>query len=219
LFLIDMFNRKTTMPKPAEILPGRAEAMDVPGKHAVNGMPLKPPYPEGFETACFAMGKFWGAEKLFWNLDGVYVTAVGYSGGTTPNPTYQEVVTGLTGHAQSVMVVFDPARTAYADFLAVFFESHDPTQGMRQGSDIGTFFRSAIFAMDDAQASQAEAAAAAYQQALAAAGRTASLTTEIVPAGEFFFAEAHHQQYLARTPGGQSGLKPSGVAFPRSASS
>jgi peptide-methionine (S)-S-oxide reductase len=215
LFLIDMFNRKTTMPTPAEILPGRAEAMEVPREHAVNGIPLKPPYPEGFETACFAMGKFWGAEKRFWSLDGIYVTAVGYSGGTTPNPTYQEVVTGLTGHAQSVMVVFDPARIAYADLLAVFFESHDPTQGMRQGSDIGTFYRSAVFAMNDAQASKAEAAASTYQEALAAAGRTASLTTEIVAAGEFFFAEAHHQQYLARNPGGQSGLKPSGVLFPR----
>lgn len=214
-----MFNRKTTMPAPAEILPGRAEPMDVSQTHAVSGMPLTPPYPEGSETACFAMGKFWGAEKLFWSLDGVHVTCVGYCGGTTPNPTYQEVVTGLTGHAQSVMVVFDPARLAYADLLALFFESHDPTQGMRQGSDIGTFFRSAIFAMDDAQASHAKAAAEAYQEALAAAGRTAKLTTDIVLAGGFFFAEAHHQQYLARNPGGQSGLKPSGVRFPPGASS
>lgn len=219
LFLIDMFNRKTTMPTPAEILPGRAEAMDVAQPHAVSGMALTPPYPDGFETACFAMGKFWGAEKRFWSLEGVYVTAVGYSGGTTPNPTYQEVVTGLTGHAQSVMVVFDPARLAYADLLAMFFENHDPTQGMRQGSDIGTFFRSVIFARDDVQVSAAEAAVVTYQQALAAAGLTAKLTTQIVPVGEFFFAEAHHQQYLARNPGGQSGLKPSGVLFPRGASS
>ncbi len=214
-----MFNRKTTMPAPAEILPGRAEAMEVAQVHAVSGMALTPPYPDGFETACFAMGKFWGAEKCFWSLDGVHVTAVGYSGGTTPNPTYQEVVTGLTGHAQSVMVVYDPVKLCYADLLAVFFESHDPTQGMRQGSDIGTFFRSAIFAMDDAQASQAKAAAGVYQQALAGAGRTASLTTEIMPAGAFFFAESHHQQYLVRNPGGQSGLKPSGVPYPRASSS
>lgn len=219
MFLIDMFNRKTTLPKPAEILPGRTEATDISQPHAVSGMALEPPYPEGFEIARFAMGKFWGAEKCFWSLDGVHVTAAGYSGGTTPNPTYQEVVTGLTGHAQCVLVVFDPVKLTYADLLAVFFESHDPTQGMRQGSDIGTFFRSAIFAMDDGQVSEAEAAALAYQQALADAGRTAKLTTEIAGAGKFFFAEAHHQQYLARNPGGQSGQKPSGVPFPRGASS
>jgi peptide-methionine (S)-S-oxide reductase len=219
LFLIDMFNRKTTMPSTAEILPGRAEAMEVPPAHAVSRVPLKPPYPDGFETAFFAMGKFWGAEKRFWGLDGVYVTAVGYSGGTTPNPTYQEVATGLTGHAQTVMVVFDPASLAYADLLAVFFESHDPTQGMRQGSDIGTFFRSAVFALDDMQASSAQTAVNAYQSALASAGLTAKLTTRVQPAGQFFFAEAHHQQYLARNPGGQSGLKPVGVPFPRTVQS
>lgn len=215
MFLIDMFNRKTTMPAAAEILPGRADAIELPEAHAVSGRPLRPPYPAGLETACFAMGKFWGAEKLFWGLEGVHVTTVGYSGGTTPNPTYQEVVTGLTGHAQAVMVVFDPAGLSYQELLAVFFESHDPTQGMRQGSDIGTFFRSVIFTRDETQASRAEAAVRSYQAALATAGRTAKLTTEIRPAGEFYFAEAHHQQYLARNPGGQSGLKPSGIPYPR----
>ncbi|WP_420407512.1 peptide-methionine (S)-S-oxide reductase MsrA [Hoeflea sp.] len=215
MFLIDMFNRKTTMPSAAEILPGRPEEIATAREHALSGHPLKGPFDGGLEIACLAMGQFWGAEKLFWSIDGVEVTAVGYAGGKTSNPTYQEVLTGLTGHAQTVMVVFDPARLDYRDLLAVFFENHDPTQGMRQGSDIGTFFRSAIFASDDGQLSQAKSAVDDYREALSAAGLDARITTEITLSGAFYYAEAHHQQYLFRNPGARSGLKPSGVLFPR----
>ncbi|WP_422372192.1 peptide-methionine (S)-S-oxide reductase MsrA [Hoeflea sp.] len=217
MFLIDMFNRKTTMPSPAEILPGRAGEVSAAQDHALTGLPLKGPFDERLEIASLAMGQFWGAEKLFWSLDGVQVTAVGYAGGTTPNPTYQEVLTGLTGHAQAVRIVFDPARIDYTDLLALFFESHDPTQGMRQGSDIGTFFRSAIFASDDRQLAQATAVADTYRKALSEAGRDARITTEIRTCDAFYYAEAHHQQYLFRNPAARSGQKPSGVAFPRSA--
>jgi peptide-methionine (S)-S-oxide reductase len=216
MFLIDMFNRKTRMPDPAEILPGRAGEIPTAQYHAVSGLPLKGPFDARLEAAFLAMGQFWGAEKLFWNLDGVEITAVGYAGGTSPNPTHQEVLTGLTGHAQAVMIVFDPAKLDYRDLLALFFESHDPTQGMRQGSDIGTFFRSAVFASDDRQFAQARAAADAYRSALQEAGRDGRLTTEIRTCDVFYYAEAHHQQYLFKNPSARSGLKPSGVAFPRS---
>ncbi|MEQ8308322.1 MAG: peptide-methionine (S)-S-oxide reductase MsrA [Hoeflea sp.] len=215
MFLIDMFNRKTTMPAPAEILPGRSEQIPTSQDHALSGRPLKGPFDERLEIACLGMGQFWGAEKLFWSLDGVEVTAVGYAGGTTPNPTHQEVLTGLTGHAQAVMIVFDPARLGYGDLLALFFESHDPTQGMRQGSDIGTFFRSAIFAFDERQLALARAAADTYGAALSEAGRDTRITTEIRISDAFYYAEAHHQQYLFKNPAARSGLKPSGIAFPR----
>ncbi|MEQ8481957.1 MAG: peptide-methionine (S)-S-oxide reductase MsrA [Hoeflea sp.] len=216
MFLIDMFNRKTTMPAPAEILPGRPGEIATAQDHALNARPLKGPFDERLETAIVAMGQFWGAERLFWNLDGVEITAVGYAGGTTPNPTHQEVLTGLTGHAQAVKIVFDPAKLDYRDLLALFFESHDPSQGMRQGSDIGTFFRSAIFTSDDGQLAHARAAADTYGSALSGAGREARITTEIRTIDAFYYAEAHHQQYLFKNPSARSGLKPSGVAFPRS---
>lgn len=215
MFLIDMFNRKTAMPSQAELLPGRGEPIGTAAAHAVSGRPLKGPFDGDLETAWFAMGKFWGAEKLFWALPGVHVTAAGYAGGTTPNPTYQEVVTGLTGHAQTVMVVFDPSLIAYARLLETFFEQHDPTQGMRQGSDIGTFYRSAIYTATDYQVEKARAVMAMYQSALAEAGHTSKVTTEIAPIRDFYYAEAHHQQLLAKNPGAQSGLKPTGVLFPR----
>ncbi|WP_299868708.1 peptide-methionine (S)-S-oxide reductase MsrA [uncultured Hoeflea sp.] len=215
MFLIDMFNRKTAMPSQAELLPGRGEPIDTAATHAVSGKPLKGPFADGLETAWFAMGKFWGAEKLFWALPGVYVTAAGFAGGSTPNPTFQEVVTGLTGHAQTVMVVYDPGTIGYARLLETFFEQHDPTQGMRQGSDIGTFYRSAIYTSSEDRAKKARAAMATYQSALAEAGHSSKMTTEIAPIREFYYAEAHHQQLLAKNPGAQSGLKPTGVLFPR----
>lgn len=215
MFLIDMFNRKTAMPTEAELLPGRGAAIDTASTHAVSGRPLKGPFADHLATAWFAMGKFWGAEKLFWSLPGVDVTAAGYAGGTTPNPTYQEVVTGLTGHAQTVMVVHDPAAIGYDSLLEIFFEQHDPTQGMRQGSDIGTFYRSAIFTSTAEQAVRADAALRRYQAALRDAGHGSKVTTEIAPLQAFFYADAHHQQLLAKNPGAQSGLRPTGVRFPR----
>ncbi|WP_322990942.1 peptide-methionine (S)-S-oxide reductase MsrA [Hoeflea sp.] len=214
MFLIDMFNRKTVLPEPAQALPGRPEAIETATGHAVNGAALKGPFADGLQIARFGMGKFWGAERLFWKLPGVSVTAAGYAGGYTPNPTYQEIVTGLTGHAQTVLIVFDPDTIGYRDLLTVFFENHDPTQGMRQGSDVGTFFRSVIHTADAAQAAEAEVARTNYQAALVAVGHGGKITTEIKPAPEFYYAEAHHQQYLAKNPGGQSGLKPTGVRFP-----
>lgn len=215
MFLIDMFNRKTAMPTQAELLPGRSEPINTAAAHAVSGKPLKGPFADGLEAAWFAMGKFWGAEKLFWTLPGVHVTAAGFAGGSTPNPTFQEVVTGLTGHAQTVMVVYDPVLIRYARLLEIFFEQHDPTQGMRQGSDIGTFYRSAIYTSSEDQAKKARAAMAAYQSALAEAGHSSKMTTEIAPIRDFYYVEAHHQQLLAKNPGAQSGLKPTGVLFPR----
>lgn len=212
MFLIDMFNKKTAMPTEATALPGRDSPIATAETHFVNGRPLKGPYPEGSEKALFGMGCFWGVERLFWQLPGVHVTAAGYSGGFTPNPTYQETVTGLTGHTEVVLVVFDPHQVAYRDLLKVFFEEHDPTQGMRQGNDIGTTYRSAIYTFDDAQREAALAMRDSYQQALAAAGRSAKITTEIAPAGPFYFAEDYHQQYLAKNPGGYCGLRGTGVA-------
>mgnify|MGYP003640407838 FL=1 len=214
MFLVEMFQRKTTMPTAAEALAGRADPVETASVHAVNGRALKPPFPEGFELAYFAMGRSAGAEKLFWSLDGVHVTAAGYAGGLTPNPTYQELLTSLTGHAQTVMVVFDPARIGYRALLQRFFEGHDPTQSMRQGNDIGTVFRSAIFAADQDQLGEAEAARDLYQDALSSAGHKGRIVTEIALLPAFYYAEANHQQHAAANPGGQSGLRPTGVAFP-----
>jgi peptide-methionine (S)-S-oxide reductase len=193
---------KLHMPKPEEALPGRPSAMPVPERHAVLGTPLRPPYPAGMEIAEFGMGCFWGAEKLFWGLPGVYSTSVGYSGGFTPNPTYEEVCTGRTGHIETVRVVFDPSRTSYSELLKAFWEEHDPTQGMRQGADQGTQYRSAILTRGEAQQREAEASRDLFQERLSAAGH-GKITTEIRPAPEFYFAEAYHQQYLEKNPNGQ----------------
>jgi peptide-methionine (S)-S-oxide reductase len=193
-------------------LPGRSEpAFEIENRHAVLGTPLKPPFPEGIEVAHFALGCFWGAERLFWTLDGVHTTAVGYMNGTTPNPTYEEVCTGGTGHAEAVLVAFDPGAISYNDLLKVFFEEHDPTQGMRQGNDIGTQYRSGIYFSDDAQRAAAEAARSAYDEALRATGHS-PVTTEVEPAGPFYYAEDYHQQYLHKVPNGYCGLAGTGVS-------
>jgi peptide-methionine (S)-S-oxide reductase len=203
----------TQLPAPGEALPGRAERMPVPDRHAVLGTPLSGPVPPGHERAMFAMGCFWGAERLFWKLPGVYTTAVGYAAGQTPNPTYEEVCTGRTGHAEVVYVVFDPARVSYETLLRAFWENHDPTQGMRQGADVGTQYRSGIYTFGDAQAEAARASRDVYQERLRAAGHGA-ITTEILPAPELYFAEAYHQQYLHKNPDGYCGLGGTGVACP-----
>jgi peptide-methionine (S)-S-oxide reductase len=209
-----MFGRKTLeMPTEADALPGRAHPIPTAQTHFINGHPLKGPYPAGMETAVFAMGCFWGEEKKFWSLPGVYVTAVGYVNGITPNPTYEEVCSGRTGHTEAVLVVYDPMVTTYPALLKVFWESHDPTQGMRQGNDIGTQYRSGIYPANDAQEAAAEASKEAYQQALSAKG-FGKITTEIVPAGEFYFAEDYHQQYLAKNPAGYCGIGGTGVTCP-----
>jgi peptide-methionine (S)-S-oxide reductase len=205
--------RKLKLPKPEESLPGRAEPMEVPARHFVNGAPLRPPYPAGTETALFGLGCFWGAERKFWQTPGVVSTAVGYAGGHTPNPTYREVCSGRTGHAEVVRVVFDPKTVRYEDLLKLFWESHDPTQGMRQGNDVGTQYRSAIYYDGEEQRRAAEASRDAYGKALAAAGHR-EITTEIAPAPEFYFAEDYHQQYLAKNPGGYCGIGGTGVACP-----
>ncbi len=234
--------RKLTLPGPGQALPGRAEAMPVPERHFVNGNPLKPPFPDGFRRraepvagpmgatsddsgllrpqtpdglarAVFGMGCFWGAEKRFWSLPGVFTTAVGYAGGLTPNPTYREVCSGLTGHNEVVLVVFDPARIGYDALLRVFWESHDPTQGMRQGNDVGTQYRSGIYVHDGGQRAAAEASRDAFGRALLAAGHGA-ITTEIVDAPPFYYAEEYHQQYLAKNPDGYCGLGGTGVSCP-----
>ena len=210
-FLGDLISKKTNMPRAKDALPGRAQPLPTATAHFVNGHPLKGPYPEGLETAIFGMGCFWGAERLFWQTEGVWVTAVGYAGGLTPNPTYPETCTGLTGHAEVVLVVFDPKVVSYAALLKLFWEEHDPTQGMRQGNDIGTTYRSAIYTTSAAQQQTAVASRDAYQAALARAGGS-RITTEIAPAPEFYFAEAEHQQYLAKNPNGYCGLKGTGVA-------
>jgi len=206
-------DRKTQMVAPGQSLPGRERPMPVPPRHEVLSTPLTPPFPDGTERAVFAMGCFWGAERLFWQLDGVYTTAVGYSGGSTPNPTYEEVCSGLTGHAESVLCVFEPGRVRYEDLLARFFEGHDPTQGMRQGNDIGTQYRSAVYATSDAQLEAASAAARRYQALLADAGY-GTITTELALAGPFYYAEEYHQQYLAKNPNGYCGLGGTGVSCP-----
>ncbi|MFG1191396.1 peptide-methionine (S)-S-oxide reductase MsrA [Xanthobacter flavus] len=201
------------LPTAAEALPGRATTIPTAEVHYVNGHALKGPYPQGFETAVFALGCFWGAERKFWQQDGVWATAVGYVAGHTPNPTYEEVCSGNTGHTEAVLVVYDPAVVSYAELLKLFFESHDPTQGMRQGNDVGTQYRSGIYATSPEQRAEAEAAKAAYGPALKARGFPA-ITTEIADLGPFYFAEGYHQQYLAKNPNGYCGLGGTGVACP-----
>ena len=212
MFGFELKSSKTQMPTVDNALPGRSEPLATATHHFVNGNPLKGPYPEGLETAIFAMGCFWGVERLFWQREGVWVTAVGYAGGLTPNPTYEETVTGRTGHAEVVLVVYDPAKVSYGDLLTIFWEEHDPTQGMRQGNDVGTTYRSAIYATNDAQLAQAKESKQSYQASLRAAGFGEAITTEIEPAPEFFFAEDYHQQYLAKNPNGYCGIKGTGVA-------
>jgi peptide-methionine (S)-S-oxide reductase len=207
-----MFKKKLEMPTAATALPGRAAEMATASHHFVNGRPLKGPYPEGLETAIFGLGCFWGAERKFWELgEGIYVTAVGYAGGVTPNPTYEEVCSGSTGHNEVVLVVFDPKKIAYEKLLKTFWESHDPTQGMRQGNDVGTQYRSGIYVASPAQRKAAEASKAMYEKAIAAKG-FGGITTEILPAPEFYFAEDYHQQYLAKNPSGYCGLGGTGVS-------
>lgn len=210
-----MFARKLiTMIGPADALPGRADrTMPVPPAHFVNGHPLVGPWPEGVETALFAMGCFWGAERKFWQVDGVYSTAVGYAGGYTPNPTYEETCSGLTGHTEVVLVAFDPTMVTYEQLLRVFWESHDPTQGMRQGNDIGTQYRSAVYFGDETQREAAESTRDAYQERLSAAGY-GTITTEIAPLGDYFYAEPYHQQYLGKNPNGYCGIGGTGVTCP-----
>ena len=205
--------QKSRMIEPSEALPGRESPIPTADRHYVNGNPLKGPYPGGLETAIFALGCYWGAERKFWQVPGVWVTAVGNAGGYSPNPSYEEVCSGLTGHAESVLVVFDPAQVSYAQLLKVFFESHDPTQGMRQGNDVGSQYRSAIYWTSSAQRDAALAAKAAYEAALMAKGY-GPITTEIAEAGPFFFAEDYHQQYLAKNPNGYCGLGGTGVTCP-----
>jgi peptide-methionine (S)-S-oxide reductase len=205
--------RKRAMPSAAEALPGRRERMPVPDSHFVSGARLEPPFPAGLERAVFGMGCFWGAERKFWELPGVYSTSVGYAGGHTPNPTYEEVCSGGTGHTEVVLVVFDPAKVSYESLLRVFWENHDPTQGMRQGNDVGTQYRSAVYCYGSAQQEAAEASRKAYQVVLEKAGY-GPITTEIRPAPEYYYAEDYHQQYLAKNPWGYCGIGGTGVACP-----
>jgi peptide-methionine (S)-S-oxide reductase len=207
------FLKKTAMPKPEDALPGRSQPMDVPARHFVNGHPLKPPFPAGMQTAMFGLGCFWGAERVFWETEGVYSTAVGYAAGYTPNPDYREVCSGMTGHNEVVFVVYDPKVVSYAELLKVFWESHDPTQGMRQGNDSGTQYRSGVYTYSDEQKELAVTARREYQQRLTNAG-FGSITTEILDAPPFYYAEEYHQQYLAKNPGGYCGLGGTGVACP-----
>jgi peptide-methionine (S)-S-oxide reductase len=205
--------KSLAMPGPGEALPGRTAKMPVPDKHFVNGHRLSPPFPVGLETAIFGLGCFWGAERCFWQLPGVYSTAVGYAGGRTPNPTYEEVCSGATGHTEVVLVVFNPKQVSYDTLLKTFWESHDPTQGMRQGNDVGTQYRSAIYWTMPEQKQRAETSRATYQQALKAA-RGGEITTELRAAPEFYYAEDYHQQYLAKNPNGYCGLGGTGVSCP-----
>jgi peptide-methionine (S)-S-oxide reductase len=207
------FGKKLTLPTVEDALPGRSEVMPAPGSHFVNGHPLKAPYPDGMELAMFGLGCFWGAERRFWQQEGVYVTAVGYAAGVTPNPTYEEVCTGMTGHNEVVLVVFDPKVISYAELLKVFWESHNPTQGMQQGNDKGTQYRSGIYTYSEEQRKLAEASRDAYQEALSQAGH-GEITTEIIEAPEFYFAEGYHQQYLAKNPNGYCGLGGMNVSCP-----
>ena len=209
-----LFSRKPVeLPTPEQALKGRPDAIATASNHFISGRPLKGDYPEGFELAQFGMGCFWGVERIFWKLPGVWVTAVGYAGGVTPNPTYEEACSGRTGHTEAVLVVFDPRVIRYEDLLKTFWESHDPTQGMRQGNDTGTQYRSAIYTYDEGQAEAAQSSKAVYESALKARGYTA-VTTEIKPAGPFYFAEDYHQQYLAKNPGGYCGIGGTGVTCP-----
>lgn len=208
-----MFGAKSQMIDAERALPGRSASMPVTERHTVLGNTLVPPFPDGTARAVFGMGCFWGAEKVFWSIPGVYTTAVGYAGGSTPNPTYEEVCSGRTGHTEAVLVVYDPDVVSYEELLRAFWENHDPTQGMRQGNDMGTQYRSAIYFTDDAQRGEAEASRDRYQEALHAAGQR-DITTEIAPAGEFFYAEGYHHQYLAKNPMGYCGLGGTGVSCP-----
>lgn len=208
-----LFRDKTRMIDPDRALPGRDAPMPVPGRHAVLGHPMTPPFPEGFEQAIFGMGCFWGAERLFWDAPGVWTTAVGYAAGLTPNPTYEEVCSGSTGHTEAVLAVFDPKAISYEELLRTFWEGHDPTHGMRQGNDVGTQYRSAILWTGERQRAEAEASREAYQAVLSEA-RRGEITTEVAPAGPFFYAEAYHQQYLAKNPNGYCGLGGTGVSCP-----
>jgi peptide-methionine (S)-S-oxide reductase len=208
-----LFEKSVRQVSPEEALPGRDERMPVPARHEVLGTPLEPPFPEGLEQAVFGMGCFWGAERVFWRADGVYTTAVGYAGGYTPNPTYEEVCSGRTGHTEAVLVVFDPARISYEEILRLFWEGHDPTQGNRQGNDVGTQYRSAIYWTSDAQREAAEASRTRFQSELTGAGY-GEITTEIAESGPFYYAEPYHQQYLAKNPNGYCGLGGTGVACP-----
>jgi peptide-methionine (S)-S-oxide reductase len=208
-----LFSKSDDLPTAETALPGRPNPLATDEVHVVNGRPLKGPHPEGFETAVFAMGCFWGVERVFWNLPGVWVTSVGYAGGITPNPTYEETCSGRTGHAEVVQVVFNPAEISYADLLKAFWENHDPTQGMRQGGDRGTQYRSAIYTLNDDQTRAAGASRDAYQAALSQAGRGA-ITTEIAPLDTYYFAEDYHQGYLAKNPGGYCGIGGTGVTCP-----
>ncbi|MEQ8692915.1 MAG: peptide-methionine (S)-S-oxide reductase MsrA [Pseudomonadales bacterium] len=204
------FGAKLTMPEPAQALPGRSQEMPVPPAHFVNGNPLKPPFPSHLNCVQFGMGCFWGAERKFWQTPGVFTTAAGYAGGFTPNPSYEEVCSGGTGHTEAVLVVFDPQEISFGEILKLFWEGHDPTQGMRQGNDMGTQYRSALYTYDETQMQLAEASRALYQQALIAAGY-GEITTEIAPAPTFYYAEHYHQQYLAKVPNGYCGLGGTGV--------
>ena len=204
---------KQALPEPGQALPGRPTPVTVPAAHYVNGNPLQPPFPAGLQQAIFAMGCFWGAERRFWEQSGVWTTAVGYAGGYTPNPSYEEVCSGLTGHTEAVLVVFDPQTIAYAELLRLFWEAHNPTQGMRQGNDTGTQYRSAIYCFDDEQLAQAQTSQERFQQQLSERG-FGPITTEIAEAPAFYYAEAYHQQYLAKNPGGYCGLAGTGVCLP-----
>ena len=208
-----ILTEKLALPTAEQALPGRSTPLPVPTQHYVNGNALQGPFPAGLQQAIFALGCFWGAERRFWQQPGVWSTAVGYAGGLTPNPTYEEVCSGLTGHTEVVLVVFDPQQTSYQALLKVFWEAHNPTQGMRQGNDIGTQYRSAIYTLDAAQQAAAEASREAFQQALDQAG-LGPITSEIAPTGPFYYAEAYHQQYLAKNPGGYCGLGGTGVCLP-----
>jgi peptide-methionine (S)-S-oxide reductase len=208
-----MFGDKSRMIDPARALPGRTTTMPIPAEHYENGHPLTGPWPAGLETAQFAMGCFWGAERIFWRVPGVYSTAVGYAGGYTPNPTYEETCSGRTGHTEAVLVVFDPEKVSYEQLLRVFWESHDPTQGMRQGNDVGSQYRSAVYTTSAAQRAAADTSRAAYEKTLAAAGY-GPITTEIADAGAFYYAEPYHQQYLAKNPNGYCGIGGTGVSCP-----
>ena len=208
-----LFQKSHEMPTADTALPGRDQPVRTDEVHYVSGRPLKGPHPEGFETAIFAMGCFWGVERVFWQLPGVWVTAAGYAGGYTPNPTYEEACSGRTGHAEAVQVVFNPHEISYGELLKAFWENHDPTQGLRQGNDVGSQYRSAIYTLNEAQQAEAEASRDAYQAALNKAGR-GQITTEIVPAGPFYYAEDYHQAYLAKNPGGYCGISGTGVTCP-----
>jgi peptide-methionine (S)-S-oxide reductase len=208
-----LLGSKSRMVAPEDALPGRPDALPVSDRHFVLGTPIKPPFPENLQTAVVGMGCFWGAERVFWQAPGVYTTAVGYAGGSTPNPTYEEVCGGRTGHTEAVLVVFDPEQTSFEQILRLFWENHDPTQGMRQGNDVGTQYRSAVYTSNDAQRAAVEASEALFGERLKAAGY-GEITTEVAPLGEFYYAEDYHQQYLAKVPNGYCGLGGTGVACP-----